>query len=147
VRACTEPEHLARAQLVDARLRALDAGSEAGIEYLHDAACARCFADASRRAMAEEVGRMLARRLGVRVCWETAITTDHNHVSLEHYGGRDLRVHRKGAMLARSDESGVLPGSMGTPSFHVEGRGCEEACVRALTAQAVRSAVRQLAAR
>jgi tRNA-splicing ligase RtcB len=30
-------------------------------------------------------------------------------------------------MRARAGESGVLPGSMGTLSFHVEGRGHEEA--------------------
>lgn len=119
--------HLARARPVDNRLRALDAKSDAGIEYLHDASCARRFADASRKAMAEEVGRVLASRLGARVCWETAITTDHNHVALERHGGRDLWVHRKGAMRAGLGEGGVLPGSMGTLSFHVEGRGHEEA--------------------
>ncbi len=119
--------HLARAQPADNGLRVLDAKSDAGAEYLHDASCARRFADASRRAMAEEVGRVLTRRLGAHICWETVITTDHNHVSLEHHGGRDLWVHRKGAMPARTGESGVLPGSMGTLSFHVEGRGYEEA--------------------
>jgi tRNA-splicing ligase RtcB len=119
--------HLARAQPVDNRLRVLDANSDAGIEYIHDASWARRFAEASRRAMAEEVGCVLARRLGARVCWETLITTDHNHVSLEHHGGRDLWVHRKGAMSARLGESGILPGSMGSLSFHVEGRGHEEA--------------------
>lgn len=119
--------HLARAQPVANRLRAFDAASDAGIEYLHDAACARRFADASRRAMAEEAGRVLARRLGAHICWETLITTDHNHVALERHGGRDLWVHRKGAMPARLGESGVLPGSMGSLSFHVEGRGHEEA--------------------
>ena len=118
---------LSRAQPVENRLRALDAKSDAGIEYLHDAWCARRFADASRRAMAEEVGQVLARRLGGHVCWETGITTDHNHVSLERHGGRELWVHRKGAMSAQLGESGVLPGSMGTLSFHVEGRGHEEA--------------------
>jgi tRNA-splicing ligase RtcB len=119
--------HLARAQPVDNRLRALDGNSDAGAEYLHDAACARRFADASRMAMAEEAGQVLARRLGARVCWDTVIATDHNHVALERHGGRDLWVHRKGAMPARLGESGVLPGSMGSLSFHVEGRGHEEA--------------------
>jgi tRNA-splicing ligase RtcB len=49
--------HLSRAQPVGGRLRVLDATSDTGAEYLHDASCARRFADASRRAMAEEVGR------------------------------------------------------------------------------------------
>ena len=61
------------------------------------------------------------------MCWETVIATDHNHVALEHSGGRDLWVHRKGAMRARLGENGVLPGSMGSLSFHVEGRGHETA--------------------
>jgi tRNA-splicing ligase RtcB (3'-phosphate/5'-hydroxy nucleic acid ligase) len=119
--------HLARAQPLDKRLRAIDARSEAGAEYLHDASYARRLAVASRRAMADEVGRVLAATLGAHVCWDTVITTDHNHVSLETHAGRDLWVHRKGAMRARLGESGVLPGSMGSLSFHVEGRGHEAA--------------------
>jgi tRNA-splicing ligase RtcB len=119
--------HLARAQPVANRLRALDRSSDAGTEYLHDADWARRFADASRRAVAEEVGQALAKTMGAHVCWETVITTDHNHVTRERHRGRDLWVHRKGAMSARLGESGVLPGSMGSPSFHVEGRGHEEA--------------------
>ena len=119
--------HLSRAQPVGNRLRVFDATSDTGAEYLHDASCARRFADASRRATAEEVGRVLAKTLGAQVCWDTVIMTDHNHVSLEHHGGRDLWVHRKGAMSAQLGERGVLPGSMGSVSFHVEGRGHEEA--------------------
>lgn len=119
--------HLARAQAVTNRLRAFDAKSDPGIEYLKDASWARRFANLSRRAIAEQVGQVLAGNLGAHICWETLITTDHNHVSLECHGGRDLWVHRKGAMSARGAESGVLPGSMGTLSFHVEGRGNEEA--------------------
>jgi tRNA-splicing ligase RtcB len=119
--------HLSRAQPVDNRLRALDANSGAGADYLHDASCARRFADASRRAIAEEVGRVLESKLGAHIDWGALITTDHNHVSLEQHSGCNLWVHRKGAMSARFGESGVLPGSMGSLSFHVEGRGCVEA--------------------
>jgi tRNA-splicing ligase RtcB len=119
--------HLENAQLVDGRLRALDAESDAGKEYLHDAAWARLFAAASRKAMAEETGKVLTQILQCDIRWETMIATDHNHVALEHHGERDLWVHRKGAMSVPQGEPGVLPGSMGSPSFHVEGRGCEEA--------------------
>jgi tRNA-splicing ligase RtcB len=118
--------HLARAQAVDNRLCTLDANSDSGGEYLHDASYARRYAEASRRAIAEEVGQTLARRLGAHIRWETAIATDHNHVSREHHEGRELWVHRKGAMPAGLGQRGVLPGSMGSVSFHVEGRGCEE---------------------
>jgi hypothetical protein len=43
------------------------------------------------------------------------------------HGERELWVHRKGAMSAQQGQTGVLPGSMGSPSFHVKGRGCEQA--------------------
>ena len=119
--------HLSRAQPVNHQLLALDANSGAGADYLHDASCARRFAGASRRAIAEEVGRVLHAKLGAHLIWDSMITTDHNHVALENYAGRDLWIHRKGAMPARLGEPGVIPGSMGTLSFHVEGRGCEAA--------------------
>jgi tRNA-splicing ligase RtcB (3'-phosphate/5'-hydroxy nucleic acid ligase) len=115
--------HLARAQPVNHGLRALEASSGPGTDYLHDVNYARRYAAASRRAMAELVEGVLTQTIAARLCWETLIATDHNHVALESHYGRDLWVHRKGAMSAQSGEPGVLPGSMGTVSFHVAGRG------------------------
>ena len=119
--------HLARAHIVDGRFRAVDAESEQGAAYLHDLDWARRYAAASRRAMAAEAEKVIEDVIGSRPLWETSITTDHNHVALEQHGTGKLWVHRKGAMALQSGELGVLPGSMGTLSFHVEGRGCEEA--------------------
>ncbi len=119
--------HLARATFGNPRLRALDADSIAGADYLHDAAWARRFAAASRHAMAEVVGCVLRQHLGAHLRWDTCITTDHNHVARECHGDRSLWVHRKGAMPAARDQPGMLPGSMGSWSFHVQGRGCEAA--------------------
>ena len=59
--------------------------------------------------------------------WDLAITTDHNHVESEPHSGGTFWVHRKGAMAAAHDQWGALPGSMGTASFHVQGRGCSQA--------------------
>jgi tRNA-splicing ligase RtcB len=115
--------HLRHAEDVGGGLRALDATSDHGAAYLADAAWARRFADASRRAMAEEAGAVIHEVLGARPCWETIITTDHNHVSFERHGDRELWIHRKGAMPAGLGQHGVLPGSMGSASFHVQGRG------------------------
>jgi tRNA-splicing ligase RtcB len=77
--------------------------------------------------MASETERVIQDAIGARLDWETSITTDHNHVKTEQYGASKLWVHRKGAMALQAGELGVLPGSMGTLSFHVEGRGCEDA--------------------
>jgi tRNA-splicing ligase RtcB (3'-phosphate/5'-hydroxy nucleic acid ligase) len=119
--------HLSRAEAVGWGLKALDARTDEGKAYLHDACWARRFADANRRAMARQVGDVVAATLGGRLRWETAITSDHNHVSLEQHAGQEFWVHRKGAMRVRRGESGVLPGSMGSASFHVEGRGQADA--------------------
>ena len=119
--------HLAGAQIVDGRFRALEADSERGAAYLHDLDWARRYAAASRRAMATEAERVIQDAIGARLLWETFITTDHNHVTLEQHGASNFWVHRKGAMALQAGELGVLPGSMGTLSFHVEGRGCKEA--------------------
>jgi len=119
--------HLGHAEPVGGGLRALDATTEPGTRYLRDADWARRFADESRKAIAVEVGTVMHTILRARLCWETAIATDHNHVAREHHGGRDLWVHRKGAMPAAVAQPGVLPGSMGDTSFHVEGRGHEAA--------------------
>jgi tRNA-splicing ligase RtcB len=57
---------------------------------------------------------------------ELAIRCDHNHVRREEHFGESLLIHRKGAMPADAGLPGVIPGSMGTLSLHVEGRGCAE---------------------
>jgi tRNA-splicing ligase RtcB len=51
------------------------------------------------------------------------IGCDHNHVQREDHFGQSVLVHRKGAMPAGVGVPGVVPGSMGTVSYHVTGRG------------------------
>ena len=123
----TRDHHLSGVQVVYGRFRALEAESAEGAAYLHDLDWARQYAAASRRAMAVEAEKVIQHAIAAQLLWETSMTTDHNHVALEQHGASKLWVHRKGAMGLRAGELGVLPGSMGTLSFHVEGRGCEEA--------------------
>jgi tRNA-splicing ligase RtcB len=53
----------------------------------------------------------------------TYFDCDHNHVQAETHGGVVLWVHRKGANAADVGRPGIIPGSMGTESFHTKGRG------------------------
>ena len=118
----THAMHLAGGML------ALDADTPAGQAYLHDLAWARRYADANRRAIADVVIDLLRELFNARPIDSSLITCDHNHVAREQFrDGGALWVHRKGAMPAGEGVAGVLPGSMGTQSFHVEGRGCESA--------------------
>ncbi len=119
--------HLAHARTAETGLRWLDAGADAGRAYLADVAWAVAYAEASRRLMADAAAALLADVAGVRVEDATYRSSLHNHVRAEACSGETLLVHRKGSISAREGEPGIVPGSMGTWSFHTLGRGCEEA--------------------
>jgi tRNA-splicing ligase RtcB (3'-phosphate/5'-hydroxy nucleic acid ligase) len=116
--------HLARSERVGSNLRALSATHETGRAYLNDLAWARRYADANRRAMAACVESVMLRRLGAGSVADSVISIDHNHVELETHDAGAMWVHRKGATPAHTGRSGVVPGSMGTYSYRVTGRGC-----------------------
>jgi tRNA-splicing ligase RtcB len=119
--------HEARAAPARGQLAALAADGEAGRAYLDDHGYALAWAAASREVLALEVAEVLADVLGAAPVPGTRITCHHNHVRRE---GERL-VHRKGAMPAGDGEPGVIPGSMGSPSYHVVGRGCAAALASA----------------
>ena len=50
----------------------------------------------------------------------------HNYATLENYNGKNLWVHRKGAIKLRKDIIGIIPGSMGTSTFIVSGKGNDD---------------------
>lgn len=118
--------HEARAE-PSGPLRALEAGGAAGQRYLADMAWALRYAEANRDELVDAAAQAVSRAIGAAVEPGSAIRCQHNHVRRERHGDRDLWVHRKGAMPAAAGEPGVVPGSMGTPSYHVEGRGHPDA--------------------
>ncbi len=120
--------HLARGASVGAGLKCLKSREEAGFAYLRDAELARRFAGENRRQIALLVEEAVHGTVGSgHLQWAEAIAADHNHVEYETHGAQRLWVHRKGAMPAWPGQAGVLPGSMGSLSYHVVGRGCVEA--------------------
>lgn len=120
--------HLSRAERHGpGGLLALDSRTDAGAEYLSDMAWAVCYAEENRLVMMEAVETVMRNTLGYRLDEMSLIHNHHNHVRCETHFGRIVWVHRKGAMPADDGQPGVIPGSMGTCSFHVTGRGCEAA--------------------
>lgn len=92
-------------------------------DYLHDMAWATDFALENRERMLEALLRALdldPADVGGRPAF---INIHHNFARLERHDGRELVVHRKGATSAQAGEIGIIPGSMGAPSFIVRGRG------------------------
>jgi tRNA-splicing ligase RtcB len=116
--------HLARGEPVGKGLIALGADTAAGRDYLRDHDAAVAFARSNRRAIADAAAAALHDALGVTCDLSTWADAVHNQVRHEVHDGVPLWVHRKGASSAHAGEAGVIPGSMGSASFHVEGRGC-----------------------
>ena len=50
----------------------------------------------------------------------------HNYAAWENHFKQNVIVHRKGATLARKDTVGIIPGSQGTKSYIVRGKGNPE---------------------
>jgi tRNA-splicing ligase RtcB len=119
--------HLARCSAGRQGLRYLEAESDEGHAYRRDLDWALAYAEASRAAMVEAVREVVRATLGFEADEASFVSCHHNHVRREEHRGEALWVHRKGATPAGTDERGLIPGSMGTPSYHVRGRGCAEA--------------------
>ena len=57
------------------------------------------------------------------VSFHSTINIAHNYARMEHHFGSNVLVHRKGATSARDGEIGIIPGSQGTCSYIVRGKG------------------------
>jgi tRNA-splicing ligase RtcB len=123
-------------ELPDRQLACAPASSPEGRSYLAAMAAAANFAWANRQAIADAGRAAVARVLGREAADGTRQVYDvaHNVAKLEHYGGRELLVHRKGATRAFPAGSAeipepyravgqpvFIPGSMGTASFVLAG--------------------------
>jgi tRNA-splicing ligase RtcB len=54
------------------------------------------------------------------------IDCHHNYAEMESHSGRNYLVTRKGAIRARVNDMGIIPGSMGKKSFIIRGKGSED---------------------
>jgi tRNA-splicing ligase RtcB len=108
-------------------LRYLDSQSPAGQAYLADMAWARAYARCNRRAMLDATARLMHRLFQIAPLEGSVFDCDHNHVQRERHMAGEWWIHRKGAASAAAGQTGIIPGSMGTESYHVHGQGCAEA--------------------
>ena len=109
-------------QLPDRDLAYLVQNTEEFNDYLTDLYWAQEFALLNRAEMTERILRLLAHRLGDFEEKER-IECHHNFTQWENHHGKDILVSRKGAIEARDGQLGLIPGSMGTRSYVVRGKG------------------------
>ncbi len=100
----------------------LEAGSRDGASYIREMRLALDYAAENRRRMMAVVKEVILAEFKA-AAFPEEINIHHNYAGLEEHFGASVWVHRKGATSARSGEPGIIPGSMGTRSYIVRGKG------------------------
>jgi tRNA-splicing ligase RtcB (3'-phosphate/5'-hydroxy nucleic acid ligase) len=111
--------------LPDIDLAYIPEGSELFHDYIEALHWAQKFAELNRIAMMGATLAVLGKHFGAKVgnTSETAVNCHHNYVAKEKHFGKSVWLTRKGAVSAKKDELGIIPGSMGAKSFIVRGKG------------------------
>jgi tRNA-splicing ligase RtcB len=111
--------------LEDPNLAYLLEGTPEFDHYLADLRFAQAYALNNRETMINAMLRVFFRFVG-KGRELSRVNCHHNYTEREVHQGRELWITRKGAISATAGEMGVLPGSMGTDSYIVEGLGNPE---------------------
>ena len=113
------------ADLPSTDLAFLPTDSAEGAAYIEDMKLALRYARENRRRIMEHFMKALE-AVFPQVAFEDPVNIHHNYAALENHFGANVWVHRKGATSAQDGEAGIIPGSMGTPSYIVQGLGNPE---------------------
>lgn len=125
-------EHMRRwyVTLPDADLAYLPEGIDDFTDYIDAVGWAQEFALENRREMmSAALGALDAIVPGAMAAFgpdSLAVNCHHNYVAKENHFGKNVWLTRKGAVRARAGDLGIIPGSMGTRSYIVRGKGNPE---------------------
>ncbi|MPV37095.1 RtcB family protein [Georgenia subflava] len=110
-------------ELPDRDLAYLTEDDEAFGDYLDHLHWAQEFARLNREVMMDRLLDQLARFTGEDVQRLEEVNCHHNYTAVEEHFGERVLVSRKGAIDAHEGVRGLIPGSMGTASYVVTGKG------------------------
>jgi tRNA-splicing ligase RtcB (3'-phosphate/5'-hydroxy nucleic acid ligase) len=114
-----------KVSLPDRDLAYLVEGTEEFDAYIRHLRWAQHYALLNREEMMDRVVRQLGVFLHHDVREAARVNCHHNFTQRETHADRAVWVSRKGAIEARRGQPGLIPGSMGTRSYVVEGLGNE----------------------
>jgi tRNA-splicing ligase RtcB len=114
-------------RLPDRDLAYFTEGAQHFDDYVAAVGWAQDYARANRAEMMDLVLEALRRHLPAFEVTTEAVNCHHNYVARETHYGEEVWVTRKGAIRAGEGDLGIIPGSMGTRSYIVRGRGSAEA--------------------
>ncbi|MDM7831504.1 RtcB family protein [Cellulomonas edaphi] len=109
--------------LPDPDLAYLVEGTDEFWAYIRELRWAQHFALLNREEMMDRVVDVVAGHMGAAVDERERINCHHNFTEQEKHFGKPVWVSRKGAILADEGRPGLIPGSMGTASYVVTGKG------------------------
>lgn len=112
-----------RIHLPDPDLAYLEEGTSQFDRYIAELRWAQHFALLNREEMMDRVSAEFSRWAGGSVEERERINCHHNFTQQETHYGKSVWVSRKGAIKAERGDPGLIPGSMGTASYVVEGLG------------------------
>lgn len=93
-------------------------------DYVKSVRWAQDFASTNRQCMLDAViGAMKSHLKPQFTLSDEVVSCHHNYITSERHFGETVWVTRKGAVSAKLGELGIIPGSMGTRSYIVRGKG------------------------
>lgn len=107
------------------QLAFLPLDSDEGQLYLAEMQYCVDFALANRKLMMDNTKQCVAEICG-DVGFGEMINIAHNYAAMENHFKANVMIHRKGATRAYAGQLGIIPGSQGTSSYIVRGKGEKE---------------------
>lgn len=105
------------------QLAYLPGNSDEGIIYWNEMRFCIDFAFANRQLMIDNIISVFRNEFGEKIEFAPLINIAHNYASHEKHFGEQVIIHRKGATQAKKGQTGIIPGSQGTNSYIVRGKG------------------------
>lgn len=103
----------------------LPVDSDEAQSYLREMNYCVEYAFANRKKMMDHAKQVFMENFP-EINFDNFINIAHNYAVKEKHFGKNVFVHRKGATSAHKDETGIIPGSQGTKSYVVKGKGNPE---------------------
>lgn len=122
---------LSQTKLPDPELSYFVQGTPEFQAYWHDLQWAQHYAKFNRDVMMARFERVVEKHLvgGKPTKPLLQVNCHHNYAEKEVHFGEEVYVTRKGAVRAREEDYGIIPGSMGAKSYIVKGKGnCDSYC-------------------
>lgn len=96
--------------------------SKEGLAYMEEMKYCIDFALSNRQLMMDRILNIF-NSIYKNMTIDPIINIAHNYARYENHFGKNVIVHRKGATLATDKTIGIIPGSQGTFSYIVKGKG------------------------